>query len=381
MDETHLPIDYLYGICDRAGIPVTGEAQDLTPLVLDSLSRTLRRVQRSQHRDGGWGPQVEQSNFWHTAYAVLFLRAMRNVPVQGEPVDPGEMLPRGVAYLERHPERWAADVLSVVPGISNYEIGLMGRCFYRVGRAYVRRESALRIYRSIDRLYHSQNEDGGWDANLWGYEVKTPTYVWSEVGATSMVLQALAEAHEERFAAVVRKGMQWLAASQNPDGSWNNGSCHPGSGPFQLSGWPAVNKTCDALQGILAGQLLEIPLEPFGENINRGVRWLCGQVQPILGRFGQAGGHGGGFSIGDYEAICMTLETLLWLPDAPMPELSAYVTWLLSSQRRQTGDVEDGSWIMGHTARIGLALAQYYWRSQGKQTQPTEPEPSVPWFL
>jgi hypothetical protein len=77
----------------------------------------------------------------------------------------------------------------------------------------------------------------------------------------------------------------------------------------------------------------------------------------------------------------MTLETLLWLPDAPMPELSAYVTWLLSSQRRQTGDVEDGSWIMGHTARIGLALAQYYWRSQGKQTQPTEPEPSVPWFL
>ena len=269
-------------------------------------------------------------------------------------------------------------MLSVVPGISNYEIGLMGRCFYRVGRAYVRRDSALRIYRSIDRLYHSQNEDGGWDANLWGYEVKTPTYVWSEVGATSMALQALAEAREERFAAVVRKGMQWLAASQNPEGSWNDGSCRPDWAPFRLTGGPVVNKTCDALQGILAGQVLEIPLEPFSDSIERGIRWLCSQVQPGL-TF--RGGGEGGFSTRDYESICLTLETLLWLPESSTPDLSAFVNWLLFSQRRQAGDVEDGAWVLGHTARIGLALAQYYWRSQGKKSQPTEPEPTAPWFL
>jgi squalene cyclase len=371
MDKPGLPID-------DSQLPVTGgaadAARDLLPRVLDSVSCAVQRMRRSQHSDGGWGLQVEQSNFWHTAYAVLFLRAVRNLPEQDGMGETGEMLASAIAHLERHSECWAADMLSVFPGISIYETGVMARCFYRVGRAYVRRESALRIYRSIDRLYHSQNNDGGWDAKLWGYEVKTPIYVWSEVGATSVVLQALAETREQRFEAVVNRGMQWLAAVQNPDGSWNNGSCGPDLAAFQLSGQPAVNKTCDALQGILAGQGLEIPLQPFRKCMELGAAWLRSQAKPILDRQHQSDGCEGGYGPADYENTCLTLETLLRLPGTPLADLSSFAAWLLNSQRRQPGDAEDGAWVLGHTARIGLALTQFYLRASGEAA-----DPQVPW--
>ena len=114
------------------------------------------------------------------------------------------MLRQGVAYLEQHPDEWAPETLPGLGGMSVYDVGLMVRCFYRVGRSFLRREAALRVYRGLDRLYHAQNKDGGWDASLWGGDVSTLVQAWSEVGATSAALRALAETHDARFQAAYR---------------------------------------------------------------------------------------------------------------------------------------------------------------------------------
>lgn len=339
---------------------LTGVLQEIDARLADSLSRAVGRMQGSQHADGGWGPQVEQSDFWHTAYAVLFLKTAEGLEGIETPAEISPMLQRGVAYLEQHPEGWAADALSSLSGMSVYDISLMVRCFYRVGRSCFRRESALRAYRSIDRLYHSQNDDGGWDANIWGYEINTPVRTWSEVGATAAALQALAEVGDERFKAVIEKGMRWLIATQNAEGSWNDGSCHPILPGFQLSGYPAVTKTCDALQGLLVGARLGILPDDRSAAIDRAVDWIRRQEKPIFDRQNRVTGWGWGYTAADYEQTCLTLETLMHLPNPPLPVLASNADWLIQGQHRQSGDPEDGSWIMGHTARIALALAAFY---------------------
>ncbi len=351
------------------------EMEELLSRTLESIQRAARRMQNSQHQDGGWGQQIEQSNFWHSAYAALFLKSAQEfvsaretaqqVPaVAISPVDIDTMLRRAAAYLEQHPEGWAPDALPGVGAVSVYDVSLMVRCFYRVGRPYLRREPALRVYRGLDRLYHAQNLDGGWDASIWGYEVSTPTQVWSEVGAASAALQALAETHDERFQAAMSRGMEWLAETQNPDGSWNDGSRHPALPAFQLEGQPSVVKTCDAIQGLLAGDALDLPLQPYRACVNRAVDWLMVQEKPVLERQRRITRWGWGYTAADYDNICLVLETLLQLPQIPPAMLAPYACWLVRSQRRQPDDPEDGCWVLGHTARIGLALAAFYRRAR-----------------
>ncbi len=347
-----------------------GETAAVVRQTLESLLHALGRMQRSQHQDGGWGAQVEQSDFWRTAYGVLFLHAVQDLPGIDCTASLDETLCRGVEYLEQHPESWSTDSLSTQASLSVYEVSLMVRCFYRLGRSFIRRESAQRIYRSIDRLYHSQNEDGGWDANLWGYEIMTPTRIWSEAGATAAALLALAETRDDRFRPTIEKGLHWLAGTQNMDGSWNDGSCHPRLPAYQLSGQASIPKTSDALQGMLIGATLHIPLQPYQGCIERAVDWLSSQVETVLYRVKQPGGWGFGYSAADYEHACLIFETLLQEPSAPLPLLVSNANWLVQSQRRQDDDPEDGSWVLGHTARIGLALTNFYRRaSRGLATQ------------
>lgn len=339
-----------------------GAVDQVLDRLLNAITRAAARMQRSQHADGGWGTQVEQSNFWHTAYAVLFLKSFQQLPQAPEGLDLEGMLRRGIAYLERHPEYWWVDLLSNMDSMPLYEIALMVRCLYHVGRGCLRHETTLRVYRGIDRLCRSQNEDGGWDVNIWGYEVSAPVRVWSETGATSMAIQALAETGEGRFRTAVENGMRWLAATQNTDGSWNDGTCHPILPPHQVTGQPSISKTCDALQGLLAGSRLEIPLQPYQECIDRALDWLRRQEKPIFNHQKQIYGWGWGYTAADYEHTCLVLETLLRLPEPPLPLLWSNVEWLLFSQRRQPDDAENGSWVLGHTARIALALTGFYRR-------------------
>jgi hypothetical protein len=375
---------------DAAAAPIPSEAAqqqtfadadllDLLPRTAESIRLAVGRLQVSQHQDGGWGFRIGQSDLWGTAYALEFLHAARELPgLSAADVEP--LLAGGVAFLEQHPELWAAESVASAAGLSVYDVGLMVRCFYHLGRSFMRRESSQRVYRSIGRLYRSQNEDGGWDANIWGYEIGMPTQVWSEAGATSSAIRALVQTQDTRFQPAVEKGLLWLAAAQNPDGSWNDGSCRPGSPAFQLSGLPALNKTCDAIQAILFAEALDLSLLSYRASLERAATWLLRRDQDRRCRQSQAAVSGLWFSRADYEQACLVLETLSYLPDQAaqiplLPVQACAAAWLVSSQRRQEGDLEHGSWVMGHTARIGLALTRFY-----RIAQPENPSQQAPWL-
>lgn len=341
------------------------DLEDVLIQTAGSVRRALQRMKRSQHQDGGWGSQIEQSSLWHTAYSVLFLNSARMV--EGFKFNPAvdDMIRRGVAYLELHPEDWCVEMLPSAGAVPVYDLSVMVRCFYSVGRTFMRRESALRVYRSLEKLLCAQNEDGGWDAKIWGCAVNTPTGVWSEVGATSAALQALAETRDERVRESMERGIHWLINTQNPDGSWNNGSCDPLYPGLQLNGVPVISKTCDALVGIQAGSALDIPLQPYQECIDRSVAWLIDQEKVTLDRQKRTAGSSWGFIPADYENICMVLETFIRMSDVPASLLAQNAAWLIQGQRRQAYDPEDGRWMIGDTARTGLALADFYRREKG----------------
>jgi hypothetical protein len=317
------------------------------------------RFQRSQHLDGGWGPRVEESTFWHTAHILVCLLAARRCPELGLKEELEPLLQPGFTYLERYPEEWATDTILPEGFLSVYDLCLMVRCFFHGGREFLRRETAVRIYRGIERLYHAQNEDGGWDANLWGYAVLTPTRQFSEVGATSAAMAALAEVCDDRFVASIQRAGRWLVSTQNIDGSWNDGSARPDLDAFVLTGDPRISKTCDALQGILSIRAFDLPADPYRVVIARAVDWLRRREMPVLDKRNRIRGWGWGFSTADYENTCLALETLLQLPNPPLPLLASNAEWLVQNQRRQEGDVEDGCWVLGHTARITSALIAY----------------------
>lgn len=343
------------------------DMEDLLQQVFHSIRHATCRMRRSQHRDGGWGPRIEQSSYWHTVYNLLFLKSAQDILGLEYTLEIEAMLRSGAAYLEQHPEFWSPDTLPALGGMSVYDTSLMVRWFYRVGRSRLRRDVALRVYHGLDRLYHAQNEDGGWDATLWGAGVHTPTRVWSEVGATSSALQALAETLDTRFQPAVEKGMQWLAGTQNPDGSWNDGSCQAGLPAFQLAGEPSIGKTCAALLGLLAGEALDVPLRPYRGCITRAVDWLLRAQKPVLERQRRVLGWSWGFTSDDYDNTVQLLELLRRLPDVSPDSLASHIAWLVQSQRRQADDPEDGCWVLGPTARIGLLLADFYQQVRAAQ--------------
>lgn len=326
----------------------------------ECIKRAVAQIARSQHLDGGWGMWVEQSDFWHTAHSILCLCAARNCPDLALEPDLDGLIQSGVMYLEQHPESWAVDTITPEGALSVYHLSLMVRCFYNGGRDLLRRDSAVRVYRGVERLHHAQNGDGGWDANLWGYATLTPTRQFSEVGATSAAMQALAEVGDERFLSAMNRASHWLAATQNTDGSWNNGSTRPDLGAFVITGDPRVNKTCDAVQGLLAIRSFELPINAYQAVISRAIHWLWRSEIPVLDKLNRMNGWGWGYQAADYENTCLLLETLLRMPDTPFPLLAANANWLVQSQRRQDDDPQDGKWILGHTARITSTLIAYH---------------------
>ena len=85
-----------------------------------------------------------------------------------------------------------------------------------------------RIRRAVAWLEAHQNEDGGWGEDCRSYD--DPAWVGRGASTASQTAWALLALHaaDERSAAV-RRGVQWLARTQRPDGGWDE-PYHTGTG-------------------------------------------------------------------------------------------------------------------------------------------------------
>ncbi len=320
----------------------------------NSLQRALQRIQNSQHRDGGWGYQVETSNIWGTAYALMALDSA--IPILGIPFSAKDNIGKGIDWIRNRAPDWSATDLVPDGQKSVYDAALAVRCMFCLKQADFKAVSA-----SLDALLECQNPDGGWDARLWGKNVKL-VRVWSEVGATSMVLQALASDRNQRHRPHLEKAIAWILSVQNNDGSWNDGSCAPDS--TALRGNPSIHKTCDALRAITAAKELGIS-DSYVPSVDKAVKWLLQKEKPLSK--GTGGAIGWGYDeMGDVlfrpdlEGTCLILEALVQVEGVSFPLITANAQWLMDAQHEEPNSVEDGKWESGDTFRTTLALLRYY---------------------
>ena len=320
----------------------------------DCLRRAVRRLLVSQHHDGGWGYQPEVSSIWATVYGVLALHLAE--PHRFVDADLRAAHERGLDWLMGQRAEWSVEEIPPRQERSIYELSAVIVCMCETGR---NRDPAVRrlISTCIERLHGAQNQDGGWDRSLWGAEWPGPTGKWSETGATSFALQALAVAGGEASKPVVANGIDALVSTQNDDGSWNIMIAQ------QLldRGPRTVTKTCDALKGILVAARIDIDIDPYKDAIARGVDYLMRREQPIYSDARTIAGWGW-FSeeLSTLENTCHTLETLLWVENASIPLLTSNASWLIRSQYEAHDSLEDGKWVNNDTGRIALSLVCFY---------------------
>ena len=273
---------------------------------------------------------------------------------------------RGITWLENHTNEWGVDNLGEDWELPIYTISIVTQAIF--GEKKYRKETLNSIKHATNLLAESQNIDGGWDAKLWG-SGHWPVRVWSEVGATSNAIQTLAVVNQSKFRKQILKGLEWLILTQNENGSWNFGSCRPELPSFKVSGHEVITKTCDAIKGLLVA-IDDETFSKYKPSIELAMDWLRRQEKLYLDENHNIRGWGwvsdpnnqgiNIYSTIDYENTAMTLETLVQIPNAPLPLLSANSEWLIRTQYKQDGDLEDGNWKVGHTARITLALIKYY---------------------
>jgi hypothetical protein len=331
----------------------------------ESIERAVQRLKVSQHRDGGWGFEVEKSGVWGTAFTVLCLDTVKQF--QDMTIEVGEMLERGKSWLEKYSHDWRIEQLKARDSRSVYEVCIVIRCFYETG---ITRLEGINEW--VERLYKSQNTDGGWDASIWS---GGPTNKYSEVGATSSALRALSLAanRPDNYRDIFASGIKWLLEVQNQNGSWNNKSCLPGR--KGVAGEESISKTSDAVTGIIASRNLLKKKEAanlerkLDQAIHKAVVWLTGQERLLHDEAGNITGWGwgteviGDTSIPGLENTCLTLETFFEIKtgEVSLPLMTANAQWLIRHQYKNEGDIEDGKWEpYGHTARIALSLCKYY---------------------
>jgi hypothetical protein len=191
-------------------------AQDaLTPADLDGIAGHLVR---HQEIDGSWAwsvapaanrpPPVFESDEVVTLMAETVLGSRAKAEPDGTSPT-REALSRASAWLKTNSK----------PGPSTQATALRLFRDVRAGAPREERRSGL------ERLLSLQNEDGG-----WGQFADLP----SDAYATGQALYFLSLAGVERDLAEIRKGVSFLLATQQPDGSWPMTSrAQPGAKPFK----------------------------------------------------------------------------------------------------------------------------------------------------
>jgi squalene-hopene/tetraprenyl-beta-curcumene cyclase len=225
-------------------------------------------------------PEACQSPVWDTALAVLALRAA-GVPSNSL------LLSRAGEWLLREEVRvkgdWAIRRPDLAPGgwAFEFENDLYPDVDDTAVVALALRELGVgedAVRRGLDWTAGMQSRDGGWGSfdvdndKLWLYRIpfcdfgKVTDEPSSDVTAHALELLA----PEPAYAAVARRGLDWLLAEQEDDGSW-----------FGRWGVNHVYGTGAALPALEA-----CGIEPEHPAMRRAVAWLDG-VQNADGGFGE----------------------------------------------------------------------------------------------
>jgi hypothetical protein len=339
----------------------------------DTLERALRRIERSQHSDGGWGYEVERSHPWATAWTVLCLHRAASLSRDGSLGRLGAspaLVERGLQWLIDHRDRWSIHDAPANQSRSLYETAVALRCLCETGAAD-RPDVKPGVEACLAHILKNQRPEGDWDATLWSGPLQRSASR-EEVGATSFALQALAASRRQdgKLKSAVLAGMEWLRRAQRPDGSWNASIYLPHT-PAPV---PSVNKTCDGLKGFLAGRRLGLDLAPYQPAVDKAVKWLLEQEQAVIGDDGKITGWGWKDDAAGQgqtletkterdllENTCLTLETLLEIETVALPLLASNALWLIRKQWRGDGG-DDGKWSTDDTGRTAFALLEFYCR-------------------
>jgi squalene-hopene/tetraprenyl-beta-curcumene cyclase len=135
----------------------------------------------------------------------------------------------------------------------------------------VRLDKAIR--RAVQFLCRNQQTDGYWLPLWFGNQHRTDES--NPVHGTARVLTALAECVRQRIdiaRPALRRGLQWLLETQNPDGAWGGGAQTP----------PSLEETALAVEALAAclnepDSLLEKPPQAL-DAAARGAQWLAARV-------------------------------------------------------------------------------------------------------
>ena len=339
----------------------------------ESIQQGIKYLQDSRQPGGWkWCPRDDgHPRLWPTGHALMALCAARDI-VNGDedipcvPADAKDLL------LQQSHE-WCVDSFPPPQGRGVYEvgIGLMTLACLRREVEHVFDGNTLgMIERTLSCLCRAQNENGGWDYNVWRDGQPDRKWSGSDVGATSLAIQGLVawtDLGTPDMEQAIRRGVEWLAGTQNDDGSWNNGRCET-TDQTNLSGDPRVTKTCDAIRGIRAGTGLHKEPEAISKKrkatIDKALKWIRRQERSFrtesgANAIGWAEDHTSG-ERPDPITTCITLETLVQLDNVPVPLFTANAQWLMDSQDSDPNSPTYGAWVDGDTFRSTLCLIEYY---------------------
>ena len=197
----------------------------------ETLRRAVEGWQGFMVEDGDrLRPEACQSPVWDTGLAVLALRAC------GVPADHPQLVRAG-EYLLREEVTvkgdWAIRVPDLAPGgwAFEYENDVYPDIDDAAVIALALRELGTgddAVRRGLDWLVGMQSRDGGWGAfdvdnsAMWLYRIPFCDFgkVTDEPSAdvTAHALETLA--HEDGYDDAVERGLRWLLAEQEDDGSW-----------------------------------------------------------------------------------------------------------------------------------------------------------------
>ncbi len=247
----------------------------------DAFARGIAGWERFMVRDGDrLRPEACQSPIWDTALAVLALRAAGvsaqdpRLRAAGDWLLREEVTVRGDWAIRRPdlaPGGWAFEFDNdLYPDIDDTAVVALALRELDLGDAAVRR--------GLDWMVGMQSASGGWGAfdadneALWLYQLPICDFgrVTDEPSAdvTAHAVEALA--HEEGYEGSLARGLDWLLAEQEPDGSW-----------FGRWGVNHLYGTGAALPALEA-----CGLGPEHTAVRRAVSWLD-SVQGADGSFGE----------------------------------------------------------------------------------------------